>query len=72
MIQPLAPTTVGTESSRTLRSELPGRYWVDSIYLDHLPELAHDNTGGAPLCFVVHYLPSPARVLAAVERVMAF
>jgi glycosyltransferase involved in cell wall biosynthesis len=53
---------------RALRSELPGRYWVDSLYLDRLPELAHDNTGGAALCLVVHYLPSLVRYGAVPPR----
>ena len=40
---------------------MPGRYWVDSLYLDHVPELARENVGRAPLCLVVHYLPSLVR-----------
>jgi glycosyltransferase involved in cell wall biosynthesis len=46
---------------RALRSQMPGRYWVDSLYLDRVPELARENVGRAPLCLVVHYLPSLVR-----------
>lgn len=35
-----------------------GLYWVDSLYLDRLPELKRVNTRRRPLVLVAHYLPS--------------
>lgn len=43
---------------RSLRDRRHGAYWVDSLYLSWLPELARENVARAPLRLLVHYLPS--------------
>jgi glycosyltransferase involved in cell wall biosynthesis len=53
------------EGRRALRAGAPGRYWIDSLFLERVPELMRENTAGAPLGLVVHYLPS----LVALGRV---
>jgi glycosyltransferase involved in cell wall biosynthesis len=53
------------EGRRALEAGAPGRYWIDSLFLDRVPELSRENSAGAPLGLVVHYLPS----LVALGRV---
>ncbi len=50
---------------RALRRGIASSYWVDSLYLAHLPELERDDVTGGGLGLVTHYLPS----LVALERV---
>ena len=65
------------EGRRALRAGVPGRSWIDSRFLEHVPELSRDNAGRATLGLVVHYLPSLVELgrvprpseLSAAERV---
>jgi glycosyltransferase involved in cell wall biosynthesis len=46
------------EATRLFDSHEPARVWVDSLYMDALPELAEHNVERHPLGLIVHYLPS--------------
>jgi glycosyltransferase involved in cell wall biosynthesis len=59
-------TALGLEEGRrALRAGASGRYWIDSLLLDHVGRLVRENTALLPLGLVVHYLPS----LVALGRV---
>jgi glycosyltransferase involved in cell wall biosynthesis len=53
----VAVKAIGLEEGRlALRAGVPGRYWIDSLFLDRVPELVRVNAAGAPIGLVVHYL----------------
>ena len=59
-------TALGLEEGRrALRAGASGRYWIDSLFLDHVARLVRENTALLPLGLIVHYLPS----LVALGRV---
>ena len=55
----LALETIGLERGRSLlASGAPGRFWIDSLFLDAFPELLALRVSGQRLGVLLHYLPT--------------
>lgn len=57
-----------TEAARALDAGEPGLYWVDSLYLERLPELSRMARAGQAVGMLAHYLPSLVAHGRAVSR----
>jgi glycosyltransferase involved in cell wall biosynthesis len=55
-------------AERAVRAGEPGRYWVDTLFLEAVPTLAAQSHAGQRVGLIAHYLPGLVRYGARVTR----